>query len=186
VASCQPYAQGWQSRTPVNPAGRAANRAGQPSVRTRTRQDQPTVRIEAGADASLALAAAAIPESQRAGMEKLQRGVCSYLPGTERCCAHGRDFTSSCSRVVLNIPPHFHHTQSSVCHVQAGNYASFKKHAFAAKGHHVRMGYHWSQQLDKTLKDCIRSRVISEVRTNQPFEGHVALAAKLHEHGMAD
>ena len=115
----------------MNPVGRAANRAGQPSVRTRTRQDQPTVRIEAGADASLALAAAATPESQRAGMEKLQRGVCSYLPGTERCCAHGRDFTSSCSRVVLNIPPYFHHTQSGVCHVQAGNYASFKNYAFA-------------------------------------------------------
>ena len=54
------------------------------------------------------------------------------------------------------------------------------------KGHHVRLGYHWSQQLDKTLKGCIRSRVISEVRTNQSFEGYVASAAKLHEHGMAD
>lgn len=40
---------------------------------------------------------------------------------------------------------------------RAGNYGSYRNYAFAAKGQHIRMGFQWSQQLDKILKDCIRS-----------------------------
>ena len=144
--------------TPYGPVGRSINRG--ESIRTRTRHDQPSVRIGATADSSRALAAASSAEAQRAAIEELQRGIyaaTSQAPQAALLRTWERFHNAWFCGCLDVYPLQPNSVRAIAAMFRAGNYSSFKNYAFAAKSQHVRLGFPWSQQLDKHLKDCIRS-----------------------------
>ena len=60
---------------------------------------------------------------------------------------------------------------------KAGGYSSFKNYLYAAKGHHIRLGHHWSQELDRAGKDAMRSvlRGLGPAKRSDPLNLHHAL-----------
>ena len=162
-------------RAPYGMVGRAANRANQGAVRARNRDDQPVVRIAASADSHLALAAAENAESQRQAVEELRKGTyaaTSQAPQAAllRTWERFRNaWFSGCKEVYPLTPTGL---KAVAAMFRAGNYSSFRNYAFAVKGQRVRMGYLWTQQMDKLLRDCIRAvnRGIGESKRSEPLD----------------
>lgn len=143
--------------------------------RTRTRPDQPEVRANGHADVANAIAAAKDSESKKRALDTLNKGM---LAATSQAP----------QQALLRTWAKFHHcwfggitgpypiTVSSLRAVaamfKAGGYSSFRNYVFAAKGHHIRLGHHWDQCLDKTAKDCIRSvvRGLGPAKRTEPLD----------------
>ena len=168
-----------RSRTPIGPLSRAINR-GNVTTRTRTRADQPTVRVNVAANTARALAAAASPESQRQAMEQLHRDVyaaTSQAPQAALLRRWERFHLAWFCGCTEPFPLSVSSLKAVSSMFRAGNYSSIKNYIFAAKGHHIRLGHPWNLQLDKTLKDCIRSvnRGLGVSNRSEPIDLEKAL-----------
>ena len=160
VVNPEPSTRTGRRVAPYGPIGRAANRAPGFGHRTRTRADQPSVRLRRGACPADALAAASSSSSQRAAMEELNRGIyaaTSQAPQAALLRTWERFHEAWFSGCVPSYPLTATTVRAVSAMFRAGNYGSYRNYAFAAKAQHIRLGFLWTQQLDKVLKDCIRS-----------------------------
>lgn len=149
--------------------------------RHRTRSDQPSVRVQGSASSALALRAAASKNTREEAMRGLEADMfaaSSLGPQLALLRTWKRFHDSWFDNTVEVFPITSYSLRAISAMFKMGGYASFRNYVYAAKAQHVRLGFAWTQEMDRVMKDCIRSvlRGAGPAKRSSPLDLARALA----------